>query len=278
MKKKSAGDEQEIIGEHYRIERELGHGGMATVYLCTDSRSGAHVAVKLLRPEVGGIVAKERFLREIQFAKGFEHPAIPRVLDSGISDSLPFYAMDYVEGETLRDRLKRDSKLAVAETIRIATEVAKPMSYAHARGILHRDIKPENIQLGTNEVYVLDFGVARALLGATDHRLTRTGVTVGTPAYMSPEQVTAERDLDARSDVYSFGCVVYEMLSGDAPFHGATPQVLMASRFKTQPPSLQSIRNDVPAKLEQAIAKAMARTPEGRWKSADEFVAAMGAA
>ena len=275
MKEKSAGDEQEMIGDHYRIEREIGHGGMATVYLCTDSRSGSHVAVKLLRPEVGGIVAKERFLREIQFAKGFEHPAIPRVLDSGISDSLPYYAMDYVEGESLRDRLKRETKLSVTETIRIAAEIAKPMSYAHERGILHRDIKPENIQLGKNEVFVLDFGVARALMGAADLRLTRTGITVGTPAYMSPEQVTAERDLDARSDIYSFGCVVYEMLSGTPPFHGATPQVLMASRFKTQPPPLQTIRDDVPAKLVQAIAKAMARMPEGRWNSATEFVTAM---
>jgi serine/threonine-protein kinase len=274
----SAGDEQELIGEHYRIDRELGHGGMATVYLCTDSRSGNQVAVKLLRPEVGGIVTKERFLREIQFAKGFEHPAIPRVLESGIFNSLPFYAMDYVEGETLRDRLKRETRLPVPETLRIATEIAKPMSYAHKRGILHRDIKPENIQLGKKLIFVLDFGVARALLGSTDMRLTRTGITVGTPAYMSPEQVTAERDLDPRSDIYSFGCVVYEMLSGTPPFRGASPQVLMASRFKSPPAPLGSIRDDIPAGLVTAIAKAMAKMPEDRWSSAADFVAAMNAA
>ncbi len=265
----------QMLGDHYRVERELGHGGMATVYLCTDTRSGEHAAVKVLRPELGSVVTKERFFREIAFASELNHPRIPRVLESGISGEQPFYAMDYVDGESLRDRLKREPQLPVDEAVRIAEEIAKPMSYAHARGIVHRDIKPENILLRGNDVFVLDFGVARAIAGSTGERLTRTGITLGTPAYMSPEQVTADRDLDYRSDIYSFGCVVYEMLAGSPPFRGATPQILMASRFTTPPRPLRSVRPEIPELVEHAVMMAMAKAPEARWQSAEEFAAAL---
>ncbi|HKY96772.1 MAG TPA: protein kinase [Gemmatimonadaceae bacterium] len=264
---------KEIIGGHFRVERELGHGGMATVYLCTDTRSGEHVAVKELRPELGSVVTTERFFREIAFTQELDHPGIPRVFESGVGrDDLPFYAMDYVEGESLRDRLIREKTLSLQETVRLAQEIAGPMTYAHARGIVHRDIKPENILLSRERVYVLDFGVARAIVGAAGERLTRTGITVGTPAYMSPEQVRGDRDLDYRSDIYSLGCVVYEMLAGVPPFQAATAPLVMAARFNTPPKPLSSIRDDIPVRMERAIQRAMARTPNSRWQSAEEFV------
>ena len=272
MSKEQDASMQETIGGRFRVERELGHGGMATVFLCTDNESGEQVAVKVLRPELGGVVTKERFFREIAFTSELEHPSIPRVFASGMADDLPFYAMDYVAGESLRERLSRERKLPIAEVLRIADGIAKPMAYAHERGIVHRDLKPENILLRGNDVFVLDFGVARAIIGAAGERLTRTGITVGTPAYMSPEQVMADKDLDYRSDIYSFGCIVYEMIAGAPAFRGGTPQVLMTSRFTALPKSLSLIRDDVPEKMERVIARAMGRTPNSRWQSADEFV------
>ncbi|MEO5903985.1 MAG: serine/threonine-protein kinase [Gemmatimonadaceae bacterium] len=266
----------EMLGEHYRIERELGHGGMATVYLCADVRDESRVAVKVLRPELGSVVTRERFFREIAFSSELDHPRIPRVLESGTtSGGLPFYAMDFVDGESLRDRLMREPRLAVDEVQRIAVAIAGPMGYAHERSIVHRDIKPENILLSGDKVYVLDFGVARAIAGSTGDRLTRTGITLGTPAYMSPEQVMADRDLDLRSDIYSLGCVVYEMLAGVTPFTAGSPQMLMAARFSKTPKPLSSIRDDVPEGVAKAIDKAMARKPEDRWQTVDAFADAM---
>ncbi len=265
----------EMLGEHYRIERELGHGGMATVYLCTDVRTGARVAVKILRPELGSVVTKERFSREITFTSELDHPRIPRVIDSGTAGLLPFYAMTFVEGESLRERLMKEPRLPIEEARRIAAAIAGPMGYAHERNIVHRDIKPENILLSGDKVYVLDFGVARAIAGAAGDRLTGTGITLGTPAYMSPEQVTAERDLDVRSDIYSLGCVVYEMLAGTPPFSASSPQLLMSARFSRMPRALGPLRGDVPEEMEKAIAKAMARAPEDRWQSVDAFVDAL---
>jgi len=274
MKPRQDGPEPGIIAGHFRIDRELGHGGMATVYLCTDTRSGSPTALKILRPEVAGVITKARFFREIDFVSRLEHPRIPRVYESGSWEGVPFYAMEYIEGESLRDRLREQSPLSVPETARILAGIASPTGYAHARGIVHRDIKPENILLRGPDVFVFDFGVARAIAGAAGHRLTQTGITVGTAAYMSPEQVTAERELDPRSDIYSLGCVVYEMLSGSPPFRGATPHVLMASRFTTQPFSLRLIRKEIPEGVEKAVSKAMARVPGGRWASAEEFASA----
>jgi serine/threonine-protein kinase len=262
-----------MLGGHYRIERELGHGGMATVYLCTDTRSGERAAVKVLRPELGSVVTKERFCREIGFVAELDHPRIPRIIESGTIDEVPFYAMNFVDGESLRDRLKREPQLPVAEVLRITKLITEPMRFAHSHGIVHRDIKPENIILSGDDVHVLDFGVARAVIGAAGDRLTRTGITVGTPAYMSPEQVTAERDLDSRSDIYSLGCVMYEMLAGVPPFRGTNPHTLMISRFTTPPRPLRAFRSDVPDAVERAIMRAMQRNPRERWQSVDELAA-----
>ncbi|HVF38282.1 MAG TPA: serine/threonine-protein kinase, partial [Gemmatimonadaceae bacterium] len=260
-----------LLGGHYRVERELGRGGMATVFLCTDTRNMSAVAVKLLRSEVSNAVTTERFLREIQIVSELVHPRIPKVLASGMHEKRPFYAMTYVDGESLRDRMIRESPMPVSETIRIASQVLESMDYAHAKGILHRDIKPENILLARNDVYVLDFGIARAIIRSAGDRLTSTGVTVGTPAYMSPEQALADTDLDARSDVYSLGCVLFEMLSGEPPFTGRTPEVLMARRFSATPRPIRTLRPEVHPAIEAALTKALSRAADERWPTAAQF-------
>ena len=270
---------QEVFAGRYRVERELGRGGMATVFLCVDTQTDELVALKLLRPELGSAVVVERFLREIAFASELEHPQIPKVLDSGVIDTVPFYVMTYVEGESLRAKLDREKQLPIDEVIRITGEVIKPLGFAHSRGIVHRDIKPANILLSGNSVFVLDLGVARAIVeSSTEDSLTSTGVAVGTPAYMSPEQALADHNLDARSDIYSLGCVVYEMVAGIPPFVGATPQSVMARRFASPPPPLDEIREFVPPSLQHAIAKAMARSPADRWKSLEEFGSSLSGA
>ena len=259
------------IGDRYTVEREIGRGGMATVYLCTDSRDGGKVAVKVLRPELGSAVVVERFLREIAFASELDHPQIPKVLDSGVVGELPFYVMNYIEGESLRARLDRERQLPIEEAIRITQEIVKPTAYAHARGIVHRDIKPGNILLSKDLVYVLDFGVARAIMASADESLTSTGVAVGTPAYMSPEQALADHHVDARSDIYSLGCVVYEMIAGIPPFMGATAQAVMSRRFIAPPPPLHEARDSVPSAVESAVMKALTRSPADRWQTASAF-------
>jgi serine/threonine protein kinase/tetratricopeptide (TPR) repeat protein len=256
---------------HYRYERELGRGGMATVYLCTDIKKGNLVAVKVLRPELGNAVTVERFMREIALVSELRHPRIPEVLDSGVEGELPFYVMTYVVGEPLRNRIQRDGQLPVAESIEIAGQVIDTMSYAHERGILHRDIKPENILLADDGVHVLDFGIARVIIESAGDRLTATGVAVGTPAYMSPEQAVGTRDLDSRSDIYALACVVYELLAGVPPFEGPTPQVLIARRFATTPKPIRQVRPEVSASIERALVKALSREPEDRFATAAEF-------
>jgi len=250
---------------------------MATVYLCTDQRDGKSVAVKILREELGSAVTIERFLREIDFASELDHPQIPKVLDSGVTGDLPFYAMTYVEGESLGTRLKREKQLPVDEAVRIACAAIEAMTYAHARGIVHRDIKPENILLSGDKVYVLDFGVARAIVESAGDRITSTGIAVGTPAYMSPEQALGDRELDVRSDVYSLGCVLYEMIAGIPPFVGPTAQVVMSRRFVGPPPPLKEMRESVPEGVEQAVARALCKAPADRWASAAEFSRALRA-
>jgi serine/threonine protein kinase len=260
-----------MIADRYQVERILGRGGMATVYLCVDTKTGTHVAVKILRPEVGSAVVVERFLREIEFSSELDHPGIPKVLDSGVIGELPFYVMTYARGESLRERLDREKQLPVDEAIRIATAVIDPMTYAHDAGIVHRDIKPGNILVGPDFVHVLDFGIARAILASADERLTSTGMAVGTPAYMSPEQALADGTLDARSDIYSLGCVLYEMIAGLPPFVGATPQAIMARRFGSPPPPLSETREGVPPHVDGAVSKALCRAPADRWQTAAEF-------
>lgn len=264
----------EIAGR-YRVEREIGRGGMATVYLCTDKTTGAQVAVKVLRPELGSAVVVERFLREIAFASNLDHPQIPKVLDSGVIGEVPFYVMTFIDGESLRARLHRTKQLPVDEAVRITQEIIKPTAYAHAQGIVHRDIKPANVLLSGDSVFVLDFGVARAILASAEETLTSTGVAVGTPAYMSPEQALADRDLDTRSDIYSLACVTYEMIAGIPPFVGATPQSVMARRFASPPPRLSEFRESVPPFVEDAITKAMCKAPADRWQTVEEFSRAL---
>src|SRR6476620_534024 len=211
-----------VIAEHYRVERELGRGGMATVYLCTDLRDQKQVAIKVLRHELGSAVIVERFLREIAFASELDHPQIPKVLGSGVVDGVPYYVMSYVEGEPLRRLIDREKQLPLAEALRIACEVIKPTAYAHKRGIVHRDLKPENIFISDSGVYVLDFGISRAIIESGGDRLTSTGLGVGTRACMSPEQALGDRNIDVRTDIYSLGCVLYEMIGGIPPFVGPT--------------------------------------------------------
>ena len=266
------------IGEHYTVERELGQGGMATVYLCTDNRTGNRVAVKVLRQDIGSAVVIERFLREIAFSSDLDHPRIPKVLDSGKIGELPFYVMTYIEGESLRGRLQSEKQLPIPAAIRIACQIMDATSYAHKKGIVHRDIKPENVLIGRDGgVYVLDFGIARAIVESGLDRLTSTGIGVGTPAYMSPEQALGDRTLDARSDIYSIGCVLYEMIAGIPPFVGPTAQVIISRRFAAAAPPLHETREGVADWVEAAVARSLARAPADRWETVDEFSDALTA-
>jgi serine/threonine protein kinase len=267
-----------VIADRYVIERVLGRGGMATVYLCTDQRTGTKVAVKVLRQELGSTVVIERFLREIAFASELDHPRIPKVLDSGVIGDLPYYVMTYIEGESLKTRLEREKQLPIADAVSIACQVIEPTTYAHRHGIVHRDIKPDNILVASDGVYVLDFGIARAIIESGVDRLTSTGIGVGTAAYVSPEQALGDRSLDARSDIYSLGCVVYEMIAGIPPFVGPTTQVIISRRFAAPPPPLSEVRDGVPQSLERVILRALARAPADRWESAAEFGAALSSA
>ncbi len=244
---------------------------MATVYLCRDARDDSRVAVKVLRKELGSAIVVERFLREISFASELDHPRIPRVLESGVVGDLPYYAMTYVEGESLKQKLEREKQLPLHEAIQIACEVIAPTAYAHSRGIVHRDIKPDNILIAADGVYVLDFGIARAIVESGVDRLTSTGVGVGTPAYMSPEQALGDRNLDARSDIYSLGCVVYEMIAGIPPFVGPTSQAIISRRFAASPPPLSEVRDSVPEEIEDAVQRALARSPADRWPNVGAF-------
>jgi serine/threonine protein kinase len=261
----------DLIADRYKVEREIGRGGMATVYLCKDLKEGGMVAVKVLRPELGSAVVVERFLREIEFASELDHPQIPKVLDSGLVGELPYYVMTYIEGESLRAKLDREKQLPLEEAIRIIKEVIRPTAFAHARGIVHRDIKPPNILLAKDGIYVLDFGVARAIMASADDSLTSTGVAVGTPAYMSPEQALADHNVDARSDIYSLGCVAYEMIAGIPPFVGATPQSVMARRFIAPPPPLHELRDLIPPEIEYAVMKSLTKSPADRWQKIEDF-------
>lgn len=261
----------EIVGQHYVVDRELGRGGMATVYLCRDSRDQSRVAVKILRQELGSAVVIERFLREISFASELDHPRIPKVLDSGVIDGLPYYVMTYIEGESLKSLIQREKQLPIPDATRIACDVIATTAYAHEHGIVHRDLKPDNILISESGVYILDFGIARAIVESGVDRLTSTGIGVGTPAYMSPEQALGDRNLDARSDIYSLGCVLYEMIAGMPPFVGPTAQVIISRRFAATPPALGEMRDAVPEELEAVITRALARAPADRWPTAKAF-------
>ena len=259
------------IADRYRIERELGQGGMAIVYLAEDLKHRRKVAVKVLRPELAEAIGGDRFLREIEVAAQLQHPHILPLYDSGESDTFLYYVMPFVEGESLRDKLVREKQLPIDEAVRLAAEVADALSDAHQHGVIHRDIKPENILLSGRHAVVTDFGIARAVSAAGGERLTQTGLTMGTPAYMSPEQAAGDQEVDGRSDVYALGCVLFEMLAGEPPFTGPTAQVVISKRFTDPLPKIGSIRDTVPDALDLVITRAMAKIPADRFASAGEM-------
>jgi eukaryotic-like serine/threonine-protein kinase len=265
------------LADRYRLERELGRGGMATVYLAQDLRHRRRVALKVLHKELAYALGADRFLREIEVAANLTHPHILPLHDSGEAGGLLYYVMPFVEGESLRDRLNRETQLPVDEAVQIAREVADALAYAHGRGIIHRDIKPENILLSGGHALVADFGIARALGQSGAERLTGTGMAVGTAVYMSPEQASGERQLDGRSDVYSLGCVLYEMLAGEPPYTGPSAQAIVAKRFSDPVPSVRRVRPSVPEGPEHAINKALALVPADRFATAADFVQALAA-
>jgi serine/threonine protein kinase/Tfp pilus assembly protein PilF len=265
---------RDALSGAYTIDRELGRGGMATVYLAQDSKHDRVVALKVLHPDLAASLGPDRFLREIKLAARLNHPHILPLFDSGESNGLLYYVMPYVEGESLRERLDRDGKFSVDEAVRLAQGIASALDYAHRQGIVHRDIKPENVMLYENMPMVMDFGIAKAVAAGSE-TLTQTGMMVGTPAYVSPEQAAGETNLDGRSDQYSLACLLYEMIAGERPFSGSTPQSIMAKRFTEKPAALQSIRPSVPAHVDWAVAKAMSTETADRFTTTGLFSQAL---
>ncbi len=263
--------ESGLLGR-YDLERELGQGGMAVVFLAHDLRHDRKVALKVLRPEISAEIGAERFLREIKMAAGLTHPHILPVYDSGEADGLLFYVMPNMEGRSLRERLEHERQLPLEEALRITREVAAALDYAHRHHVVHRDIKPENILLHEGAAMVADFGIGKALSG--NGSITQTGMALGTPTYMSPEQGSGDSDIDGRSDLYSLGCVLYEMLSGEPPFTGPTAQAIIAKRFVSPIPKVRTTR-DVPEVVDEAVTRALARTPVDRFPTAAEFAEAL---
>jgi len=266
------------LADRYRLERELGQGGMATVYLAEDLRHHRQVALKVLRPELASALGPERFLREIETTANLRHPHILPLYDSGQADGFLFYVMPFVEGETLQDRLNREKQLPLDDALRIAREVADALQYAHGRGILHRDIKPANILVEAGHAVVADFGIARAIDVAGGDRLTETGIALGTPLYMSPEQAAGEKQLDSRSDQYALGCVLYEMLAGQPPFTGPTAQSVTRQHLAADPPLVTQLRPTVPEEVGTALQRALAKAPADRFTDVGQFAGALGQA
>ena len=266
------------LADRYRIERELGAGGMATVYLAHDLKHDRKVALKVLRPELSAVIGADRFLVEIKTTANLQHPHILALYDSGQVDGTVFYVMPFVEGESLRDRIAREKQLPVGDAVRIATEVAGALDYAHRHGVIHRDIKPENILLHDGRALVADFGIALAASRTEGgSRMTETGMSLGTPHYMSPEQALGERNLDARTDVYALGCVLHEMLAGEPPFSGPTAQAIIARVMSSEPEPVTALRKTVPDQVADAILTALAKLPADRFASAAAFATALGA-
>lgn len=263
------------VAERYTIDRELGQGGMATVYLAHDRKHDRTVAIKVLRPELAAAIGAERFLAEIRTTASLQHPHILPLFDSGIADSFLFYVMPFVDGVTLRDRIAREQQLPVADAVGIATQVAAALDYAHRQGVVHRDIKPENILLHDGSALVADFGIALAASKTGGARMTETGMSLGTPQYMSPEQAMGEREITARSDVYALGCITYEMLAGEPPFTGPTAQAIVAKMMTDLPKSLTSQRRSVPRNVDAAVSTALEKLPGDRFASAAEFASAL---
>jgi serine/threonine protein kinase len=265
------------LADRYHIEREVGQGGMATVYLASDLKHGRKLAIKVLRPDLAAVIGAERFVREIRTIANLQHPHILGLIDSGEVSGTAYYVMPYVDGESLRDRLRREQQLPVADAVRLASEVAAALDYAHRHGVIHRDIKPENILLHDGSALVTDFGIALALSTTGGTRMTEAGMSLGTPEYMSPEQAMGERTITARSDVYALGCVLYEMLLGEPPFTGPTAQSIVAKMMIGKPAPLRVRRDTVPETVERAILTALQKLPADRFRSTVEFAAALAA-
>ena len=268
-----------MVADRYTIERELGRGGMATVWLARDRQHDRFIAIKIVHPELAGAIGVDRFVREVRLTAALQHPNIVPILDSGVLRgpddlSLPWYAMPYLAGESLRARLAREHQLPIDDALRITALVAGALQAAHQQGILHRDIKPENVLLADDAVYVVDFGIAKALIETGGERLTSTGLAIGTPAYMSPEQSAADQ-VDARTDQYSLATILYEMLAGDTPFNGPTAQAIMARRLTEPARPLHAVRSTVPEPVERAVLKALERVPADRFSDVAGFVAAL---
>jgi serine/threonine-protein kinase len=263
------------LAGRYVIERRVGEGGMATVYLARDVKHNRRVALKLLKPDLGAIVGVERFLSEIEVTANLQHPNLLPLFDSGVADGLLFYVMPFVEGESLRARLDREKQLPIDDAIQIATAVASALDYAHRRGVIHRDLKPENILIHEGQPLVADFGIALALANAGGSRITQTGLSLGTPQYMSPEQATGDRAIDARTDVYSLGAVTYEMLAGEPPHTGSTSQAIIARVLTEKPRSVRATRPNVSSQVEFAVERALEKLPADRFATAREFADAL---
>src|SRR4051812_5715079 len=240
------------LAGRYSIERLFGEGGMPTVYWARDVKHNRRVALKVLKPDLGAIVGAERFLSEIEVTANLQHPNLLPLFDSGAADGVLFYVMPYVEGETLRHRIDRETQLPVDEAIRIATMVGGALEYAHRKGVIHRDLKPENILLHEGQPMVADFGIALALSNAGGNRVTQTGLSLGTPQYMSPEQATGDRTIDGRTDIYSLGAMLYEMLAGDPPHTASTSQAIIAKVLTDKPRSVRTLRPTVPVHVDLA--------------------------
>ena len=263
------------LADRYRLERELGQGGMATVYLAEDLKHERKVAIKVLHPELSAVIGGERFLAEIKVTANLQHPHILGLIDSGEADKLLYYVMPYVSGESLRGRLSREKQLPVEDALRLVKEVASALDYAHRQGVVHRDIKPENILLQDGSALVADFGIALAVQQAGGSRMTQTGMSLGTPHYMSPEQAMGEREIGPRSDVYALAAMAYEMLAGEPPFTGPNSQAIMAKVLTEQPQQLRLKRPTVAPATEAAILIALQKLPADRFGSAASFADAL---
>jgi len=267
---------QAVLADRYTIERELGRGGMAIVFLADDIKHHRQVAIKVLTPELGAALGRERFLREIATAAGLNHPHILPLHDSGEADGFLYYVIPYMEGQSLRERLDRERQLGLDDALRITREVADALNYAHSHNVLHRDIKPENILLSAGHALVTDFGIARPINAPGRGQLTEVGTLVGTPAYMSPEQIDGSQYIDGRADIYSLGCVLFEMLVGEPPFKGSTLTAIIANRLGAPAPSPRELRESVPEAVDAAVRKAMGTLPADRFSTAAQFAEALG--
>ncbi len=261
------------VGDRYEIERELGAGGMATVYLAKDGRHSRHVAVKVLRPDLAAVLGGERFLREIEIAAQIEHPHILTLIDSGEADGILYYVMPYMKGESLRDRLSREGRFPIGDAVRMLRDVADGLAEAHRHGLVHRDIKPDNVMMSGNHAVVMDFGVAKALTSATGpHNLTTAGLALGTPSYMSPEQATADPNIDHRTDIYAVGVMGYELLTGRPPFIGASAQEILAGHLTVDPDPVTQHRAETPPALEAVVMKCLEKRPDDRFQKTDDLL------